>query len=181
MSAVDDLLDSDQEAGLRSSIHDDMLPNGLALGIEQLNFMSIAPMVSCDLPHSLSSVQTNWQENELPTSRVKMTWSFSMPLHQAKTLGGRKSYDFAGISNDCKHAYLCRGNRVSVFSLANLRPQCTSSASLQVLDLCKDFKKNNSIFKVVMSESYILVVTCQYVRVISIYNNYDLEASPHGE
>ena len=32
-----------------------------------------------------------------------------------------------------------------------------------------------------MSESFLVIITCQCVRVINVRNDYELEASPHGE
>lgn len=164
-----------------SSPHDDMPFDELIERPEQPNLDPIVPTVSSDPSSSISPAETDRQEPELPRSRVKSTRSFSMSLHRENTRRGRASYDFAGLSNDCQYAYLYHEKRVSVFHLADLGAQCTESAILQTLDLGREFTNGEPVFEVIMSESFLVTVTSQCVRVMNVRNNYELEASPHGK
>lgn len=193
VSAVHDILNDDEEANLRlntsqllaidvrSPRHDNMPPNELLERPGQPFAMPIVTTVSSDPSPSIRTTGIDWQEPDLPTSKVRSTRSFSLSLHRAKTLGGRVSFDFAGLSNDCQYAYLYHENRVSVFHLADLGAQSTESAFLRTLDLGRDFTHSEPVFDVVMSGSFLVVITSLCVRVVNVRNNYELEASAHGE
>lgn len=190
LSAVHDILNDDEEASLRLNTsqllaievrpppHDNTPPNERP---EQPIAMPIVPTVSSDASPSIHTTETDWREPDLPSSKVRSTRSFSLSLHRAKTLGGRASFHSGGLSNDCSYAYLYHENRVSVFYLADLRAQSTASACLRILDLGRDFTNSEPVFDVVMPGSFLVVITSLCVRVINVRNNYELEASSHGE
>lgn len=161
--------------------YDDMPPNELLERPGQPIGMPIVPTVSFDPFPTIRTTETDWREPNLPSSKVRSTWSFSLSLHRAKTFGGRASFDFAGLSNDCKYAYLYHESRVSVFYLADLRTQSTESAYPPILDLGRDFTNSEPVFDVVMSGSFLVVITSLCVRFINIRNNHELEATSHGE
>lgn len=193
VSAVHDILNCDEEASsrlntsqllaidVRSPPHDKMPPNELLERPGQPIAMPIVPTISSDPSPSIRTTEIDWREPDLPTSKVRSTRSFSLSLHQAKPFGGRASFNFAGLSNDCQYAYLYNENRVSVFYLADLRAQSTKSAFLRILDLGRDFTNSEPVFDVVMSKNFLVIITSLSMRVINVRNNYELEVISHGE
>ena len=188
VSAIHDILNDDEEANsrlntsqllardIRLPSHDTTPPNEL---LE--HSMPRVPTVSSDPSPSIHTTEIDWREPDLSTSKVRSTWSFSLSLHQAKPFGGRASFDFAGLSNDCQYAYLYHQNRVSVFYLTDLRAQSTETAFIRILDIGRDLRNGELVFNVVMSGSFLVIITSLFVRVINVRNNYELELISHGE
>ena len=163
------------------SPHQDMPPDERQERSGSPSLMPVAPTASSNPSSNISPSEIDWREPELSRSRVTSTWCFSMSLPRAKAFGGRASYDFTGLSSNCQYAYLYHTNRVSVFDLADPRAQCTDTALPRILVFDRDFTNTEPVFDVIMSEGFLIIITCQFVRVINVRDDYELEASRYGE
>ena len=190
ISAVHDLLTDDEDMHQRSNVfrsltiespHQDMPPDEGQERLGSLSLIPVAPTVSSNPSPTTSPSEIDRREPELSRSRVTSTWCFSISLPRPKTFGGRASYDFAGLSSNCQYAYLYQKNRVSVFDIADPRAQCTDSALPRILVFDRDFTNREPVFDVIMSESFLVIITCRCVRVINVRDDYELETSPYGE
>lgn len=193
ITGIEEVLDHDEEASLRISVSQPLnKPPDFAhhprinltgrRGVSQDTLYSpLTTPDSSDRGTQEDIIQTAFREHAITKSKVKATKTFAIAFIRRGLLSGRPTYDYAGLSEECRYAFFYKTDKITVFELACSETQPISAISPPVPHFYKKFKLEEPIFDVVMTKNYLIVATDQSLRIIDIDNTRELGRIPHGD
>ena len=125
-------------------------------------------------------VDDNFLEQGLAAYRFKATNSLSISSLR-KSKFSRAAYDSVGISSDVRHAFYWDSKNISVFRLGDLKASPESIVCSKLEDLSTDFTHGESIFDVVMSTSFLVVVTNKRAIIVNLIHRWHFPAIAYND
>jgi len=121
-----------------------------------------------------------WKEPELDISTLKNSRSFAVCLPRNGIR--RTSYNSAGFSEDCRHAFFYNNSEISVFHLGDLGGYSTASPPFPRVFIKQ--VKGEHILNVVLAHRFLLIVTNKRLLTVDITmdeRKSEMVTSPHQD